>query len=147
MSYNKASFLSFILFGLIGMLTFLSARGFTSTSDINVRADFFPKAVSILLIISCSFGFFKVLKSNDKKVDFGNIKLILYSIIILMVFIVIWQFTSAFYLPLFASFVILFYLYRQERFSYKMGALTTLYSLIVSVVIFLIFDVILGISF
>lgn len=149
MSYKKGTNIMLLIIVLLAS-TFLFQSFSLKTISTNqpVGPDFFPKVITILLIITCIISFITTKrKTEDHKVELENFKFVIYTILATILFVGLWQFLGLFYLCSFIFIFALIYLYNNNsKTSSKI--LTSLgVSLVVILFVYAVFGKLLNVLF
>jgi hypothetical protein len=119
-----------------------------SPNSKTIGPSFFPRVVSVFLVISSIISFITTYrKEENKRVELGNIKLIVCTIVITSLFIFAWQLFGLFYLWLFILMAVLVYIYNQEKHGAKKVLKSCAISLVLDLFVFIVFQQILNVTF
>jgi len=150
MSYKIASYIVLLLIVLFGI-----GYGISINSSFEVMPDssgigpsYFPNILLTLLIILCIISFFQTVKKQDQKIPIPNLKYIIFTIIITVLFLLSWQIIGLFYVNTFVFIYALVITYRLEKREkiIKMLVLGFLISILTTLFIWILFDKFLTIS-
>lgn len=119
MSYKIASYVSLIFFAGIGVVFFTSSFNLPTASGQAIGPEYFPRLLSILLIIFCIISLITTMKKKEEHVEFANPRYIIFTIILSVIFIGLWHMFGLFYIFAFVYMTILFYFYNQDKHSIK----------------------------
>lgn len=149
MSYKKGTNVMLLLITLLATIFLVQSFSLTAlTSNQPIGPDFFPKVVSILIIITCVISFITTKrKTEDKKVELENFKYVIYTILATILFTLLWQVLGLFYL---CSFVFLFgllFLYNNNGNIYKKLLTSLGISFIVILFVYAVFGQLLNVLF
>ena len=149
MSYKKGTNMMLLLITLLAS-TFLfqsfSIKALTSNQPIG--PDFFPKIISILLIISCLISYISTRKRTEgKKVELENFKFVIYTILATILFVSLWQLLGMFYLCSFLLMLVLLFLFNNNPNFWKRTLISVGVSLLVTLFIYVVFGQLLNVMF
>jgi hypothetical protein len=118
------------------------------TTNQPIGPDFFPKVVTVLLIITCIISFFTTKrKTDDQKVELENIKFVIYTILATIVFAALWQFLGLFYVCSFVFIFALLFLYNNNGNIIKKMLISLGISLAVILFVYVVFGKLLNVLF
>ncbi|WP_209124583.1 tripartite tricarboxylate transporter TctB family protein [Alkalihalobacillus sp. BA299] len=146
MSYKIASYVSFLFFGIIGVWFYTSSLALPTVTR-GMGPGYFPKAISILIIITCIVGIFTTFRKTDERVELPNIKYMVSMTVLTILFVFIWAKTGIFYLSSFILVFILLYMFNQTKHSMKKVLNSLTISIIIILSIYVIFDYLLNVRF
>lgn len=148
MSYNKATYVSLLFFTALGVLFYVSSMSIhQSVTRQKIGPEYFPQIISVLLIVCCIFSFFKTRKKSDQHIELTNFRYIILTIILMILFVLIWGITEKFYVTSFVFLAVLVYIYNQAKESFKKVLFSATISLVLASFVYVIFDRILGVTF
>ncbi len=111
----------------------------------------FPRILSILLAISCIFSFIQTLKREDHIITFPNYRMIIVTIIFTSLYFISWKEMGYFYLNTFIFLLLLLIVYQIKLLIRKNLLINLiknfLIALGVTVFIYFLFEIIIGIRF
>jgi putative tricarboxylic transport membrane protein len=116
MSYKKGTTVMLFLITLLAAIFLFQSFSLKAlTTNQPIGPDFFPKVVSVLLIITCIISFFTTKrKTEDQKVELENFKFVIYTLLATTVFVALWQFLGLFYVCSFVFIFALLFLYNNN---------------------------------
>lgn len=148
MSYKTATYVSLLFFAAISIYFLTASAALPPASGNQIGPAYFPRAISILLILFCIISFFKTLKKKDEeKLRTPNLLYIVVTLLLTFFFVIVWQWTNRFYVPAFVFIAILIYLYNQTGHSSAKVIKSTVISLAIILAVYLIFGILLDVSF
>ncbi|MBP1155845.1 MULTISPECIES: tripartite tricarboxylate transporter TctB family protein [unclassified Paenibacillus] len=139
MSYKIASYVSLIFFAMIGVL-FFSSSFYLPASGQTIGPEYFPRLLSIILIIFCIISFITTTKKKDVKVEFANPRYIIFTVLLSIVFIGLWHMFGLFYVFAFVYMAILFYFYNQDKHSLKKAFKYIVIALGMAIFLYVLFE-------
>ncbi|SDI83426.1 tripartite tricarboxylate transporter TctB family protein [Paenibacillus naphthalenovorans] len=140
MSYKIASYVSLIFFSMIGILFFRSSFYLPAASGQTIGPEYFPRLLSILLIIFCIISWITTKKKKDERVEIANLRYIIFTVLLSIVFIGLWHMFGLFYLFAFIYMAILFYFYNQDKHSIKKAFKYLAMALGLAAFLYVVFD-------
>lgn len=140
MNYKVTS--NIFLFSLIilGIAYFYSASNLPSTKSATMGADYFPKLLAIILVVLCSIKLIQSFKDKNEKINYIYSKKILISILLIIIFIKLWDLFNLFYLIMFIFLMVLSSFF-FPKLNYKKIGIDLIISVIVTLIIYLLFGV------
>lgn len=118
------------------------------TANQPIGPDFFPKVISILLIITCIISFITTKrKTEDQKVELANFKFVIYTILTTSVFVALWQWLGLFYVCSFVFMFALLFLYNNNGNITKKILISLGISLVVILFVYAVFGKLLNVLF
>lgn len=148
MSYKKATFMSLAIIVLIGIAYMYAANQIQhSNKTLTLGPSYFPNILGILLIILCIISFIQTWRKADELTNLPNFKYILLTLGCIILFVLAWQFIGYFYIFTFLLLFTLTSLYSLKKEIKKKAWIHGVISLASVGVIYLIFNVVLGIGF
>jgi putative tricarboxylic transport membrane protein len=149
MSYKKGTnVMLFLITMLAAIFLFQSFSLKALTTNQPIGPDYFPKVVSILLIITCIISFFTTKrKTEDQKVELENFKFVIYTILATTVFVALWQFLGLFYVCSFVFIFALLFLYNNNENMIKKILTSLGISLAVILFVYAVFGKLLNVLF
>jgi hypothetical protein len=148
MSYNKATYVSLLFFAALGIVFYVSSMSIPKAiASQRIGPEYFPQIISVLLIVCCILSFFKTRKKTDEYIKLPNFRYIILTVILMILFVVIWGITENFYVTSFVFLGALIYIYNQVKQSFKKVLLSGAISLVLVAFVYVIFDRVLGITF
>lgn len=148
MSYKIASYISFLLFAVIGIWFYSSSLALPPANTPNgIGPAYFPKVISILMVITCIVGVITTYLKNDERVQLPKLIYMLPTIVLSILFVIVWSNTGKFYITSFILIFCLLYLFNQDKHSYKKVLKLIVITFIIVLFIFVIFDYLLSIQF
>ncbi|WP_102346811.1 tripartite tricarboxylate transporter TctB family protein [Bacillus sp. Marseille-P3661] len=141
-SYTTMIFLIFI-----GVFYYIGADQFSLERDSSTLGpDYFPKLLSILLVIFCVINLFKIRKESKSKFELNNLKMIVLTIATICLYITSWSLLGLFYINTFLFLLLLLSLYQfKQKVKYKYLK-NAVISLSFTLFIYLLFDLILALN-
>lgn len=110
--------------------------------------SFFPRLISIFLVISCAASFITTYKKKaDKKIKLGNMKLIITTVLATFLFVLAWHLSGLFYPCAFTVLAVLVYIYNQEKHSPKKVLKSCSISLTLVLFVYVVFQRLLNVTF
>jgi hypothetical protein len=147
-SYNRATYVSLLFFIVMGLVFYVSSLSIPKAiASQKIGPAYFPQIISILLILCCILSFFKTRKKVDEHIKLPNFRFIIITVILMIIFVVIWSLFESFYITSFAFLGVLIYTYNQEKQSLKKVLISAAISFVLVAFVYVIFERILGISF
>lgn len=148
MSYKRLTYISLFLFMVLGILAFIHVMSIASPQTKNTMgAHFFPQVVSVLLLIFCLFSFLNTAKKRDEKVELRNIGHLFFTIILVILFLSLWNAIGRFYILSLIFLAVLIYSYNQEKYSLNKVIQSIVVSLVITFVAYMTFDYFLKVTF
>lgn len=149
MSYKLGTSLSYAFFAVIGIWFYYSSSMLPAGRAGNLGPGFFGQALSILLIISCIVGAITNFRSQDSKVIMPKLSYVLVVIIPATLLVVAWKYTGNFFIPAFVMIFIQLFFFGQKKLSFKpkLFIKPLIISSIITLSVYVIFDVLLNINF
>ncbi|TQR17883.1 tripartite tricarboxylate transporter TctB family protein [Psychrobacillus soli] len=147
MNSKKATYIALTLIIILGLVYLKSAidMGYGDTST--PGAGFFPILLVCMLVVLCIVSLIQtMMRTDDKKIDLPNIRLISLTVIISFLFILSWVWFGYFYISLFAYLLILMTVYYFEEMNKKRFGKNLVISLVLTVLIYGVFDYLLGLN-
>ncbi|MCP8615661.1 tripartite tricarboxylate transporter TctB family protein [Salirhabdus salicampi] len=153
MSYKIGTYISLIIITCLAIVFYISAATLPSSiEEQKVGPDYFPKAISLLLVIFCVFSFITTKKREDQKLELVNLRYVIYTIVLTILYVGVWHFLSRYFADLWQTFkgyyiisfffiTSLIYIYQPKKSGKKRMLFASISSFILIVFIFLIFDV------
>ncbi|MEW9673561.1 tripartite tricarboxylate transporter TctB family protein [Ammoniphilus sp. 3BR4] len=133
-----------ILILVVGSLYLRSSIDLGVGTSTKIGPGFYPYLLGIILIILTIISLIQTWrKKEEEKIEFPNGKLILTTIGVIALFILSWSFMGYFYIHLFFFIFILYSTY-SERLKKQFLFKNAFHSLMITVSIFIIFDVVLN---
>lgn len=146
MSYKIATYISLVFIMFIAILFFTASLNFSSSLSQYVGPGTFPQILSVLLVIACLISMFTTKKQKDQHIELPNLRYIGYTIGSTFLFIVAWVYIGLFYIVSILFISILAYIYNPAPRSYKKAGGSFVFSIILTLFIYLVFDQVLKIS-
>src|SRR5699024_132186 len=147
MSKKMVNYLILFFLVIIAIGYFIMSNSLTSTNTSEaIGPGYFPKILSILLIVLCIFDFIKVWRENKKetqKVEL-NYKFIVITLGLTVLFLLTWQMIGYFYVLVFLFFSMIFSIYKPKLKSLPVYILV---SFMLVLLIYLLFNNLLKIHF
>lgn len=140
MSYKIASYVSLIFFAIIGVLFFSSSLQLPEASGQTIGPEYFPRLLSILLIIFCIISLLSTKKKKEEHVEFKNPRYIIFTVLLSIVFIGLWHMFGLFYIFAFGYMAILFYFYNQDKHSIKKALKYIAIALGMAIILYVLFE-------
>ncbi|RTR35174.1 tripartite tricarboxylate transporter TctB family protein [Robertmurraya yapensis] len=149
MSYKKGTNVMLLLITLVSAIFLYQSFSLkTLTTNQPIGPDFFPKVISILLIITCIISFITTLKkTEDRKVELEKFKFVIYTVVAAIVFVMCWQFLGLFYVCSFIFLFALLYLYNNNGSKFKKILTSLGISLVVILFVYAVFGKLLNVLF
>jgi hypothetical protein len=147
MNSKKASLIALALIMILGFvyLKYAIDMGYGDTST--PGAGFFPILLVCLLMILCIVSLVQTaMRTDDKKIDLPNIKLILITVLISFLFILSWVGFGYFYISLFAYLLALMTVYYFDEMNKKRFGKNVIITLMITVLLFVVFDYLLALN-
>lgn len=150
MSSRKATYVSLVLLLLLGGVYLNAANNLSVSIDAGaINQSYFPKLLFyllfILIIISLVTTFFK---KEDEKIGLPNIKTILITILITVIYIALWNIFGYFYIFTFLFLIALLTLYRWKiGMNVKTVIVNFSIAIGMTLFIFIIFEALMNIKF
>ncbi len=136
--------------GLIGIVYYLSSTSLMELGSSNsgeVGAGYFPRLLAIILIALTIISIIQtLLEKKSEKVNLGNWKIVIATIIISAIYIFLWVTVDYFYIITFLFLYSLIYLYQKNKKSKRMLIINAITTTSVLLAIFVFFDVILNVA-
>jgi Tripartite tricarboxylate transporter TctB family len=149
MSLKKATNISLFLILLFAIGYYIGTNTLPEANDsVSLGPRYFPTLLVILLVLLCSISFFQTRKKEDEIIHIANIRLILITIGLTILFFISWSLIGYFYINSFIFLLLLFTSYTWKQLKSKKRIYR--HSLIASLItlsIYLFFDLLLGIKF
>ncbi|WP_439524927.1 tripartite tricarboxylate transporter TctB family protein [Marivita sp.] len=148
MSYKKASYfaLAFLVLLAAGYLWTASGLRDPRTRG-SIGPGYFPFILSVLLIFLCGLSFVQTLRRpEDETLTVPNLGYVLAGIGAIAAFITLWAFLSVFY-PLVYIFVAGLMLLFQPNFELRRLAIILVTSLVLTFMIYGLFELVMGVRF
>lgn len=140
-----------MIFIFISILTFNATREFPDPIDKNtINSGYYPALLAVLLMIFSIIGIFQSIYSKQSKLTINNFIAISLSILLIIIYFLFWYFIGYFYILTFIFLILIinyYDFYQTKKMSIKNFLKNTFISLIAICVIYLIFDIILSMSF
>ncbi|WP_158232562.1 tripartite tricarboxylate transporter TctB family protein [Sporosarcina sp. P13] len=137
--------------GLVGVIYYLSTnslKSLTSASPGEMGAGYFPRLLAVILIALTILSIIQtLLEKESEKIDLGNWKMVVATIILTPIYIFLWVYVGYFYILTFIFLFGLIYLYQEDRKSKKMLIINVITTSSVLVAIYVFFGVLLEITF
>jgi hypothetical protein len=140
MSYKKATYISLILFALMGAWFFYTAQSFPQAAKGQIGPDYFPEVIGGLLVIFCIISFITTTKKPDKHIAVLNKHYVFLTIGLSVLFVGLWQTIGAFYILSFIVVAIMLYFFNQAKHSFKKLLFTLAVSLGMNLFVYLVFE-------
>lgn len=148
MSYKKGTYISLLFITAVGILFYAASMALPSPqASQDIGPDYFPKIISVLLVICCVINFFTTKKKKDEHLEMRNLGLIMFTVILMILFVAVWGIVGKFYVISFIFLTILIYVYNQAKHSLKKILISSAISLGLTLFVYVIFDRLLYISF
>lgn len=154
MSVLNSKALSVVLLlgtGLIGIIYYLSTNGLrrlTGSDSGEIGADYFPRLLAIILIALTILSIIQtLLEKESEKIDLGNWKMVVATIILTPIYIFLWVNVGYFYIITFIFLFSLIYLYQADRKSKRMLVINAITTSSVLVIIYVFFGLLLDVTF
>lgn len=145
MSANKSTYITLLALILFAIVYFISADSLTQPQDTGtLGSGYFPKLLSILLVILCVINIFQTRKKEDHKIPLPHLKTILITIGLTALYFLSWGLFGFFYVHTFLYLIILFTFYQPSKKHLPIYVVT---ALLITLFIYLLFDNLLGIRF
>ncbi len=147
MSKNKSVFVSLLLILALGIIYFIGAYRLPEPFDPNsYGSGYFPKILGVILIGLCLINMWQIRKEEDKKVDMPQMKKIVYTILLTLLYLLVWHYIGYFYVVTFIFLFVLFTYYSTDR-SKKGLALIGVITACAIIFLYLVFERLLNINF
>ena len=148
MRTKRATILTLISIMILGFWYLVTANSLRKTAfRVAVDPSYFPKLLAVFLLILCSVCILMVYKNkNDEKLNIPNLKLIVLTIAITILFILNWRTFGYFYIQAFIFLVLLLSIYNMN-YSFRAMLINSTLSLFVICFIYFLFGHWLNISF
>ncbi|WP_227937895.1 tripartite tricarboxylate transporter TctB family protein [Alkalihalobacillus deserti] len=150
MSANKGTYAALILLLFIGIMYWNATNNIpVSTNSDTISHNYFPNLLAVTLIILCLISFVKTLiRKSDTKIAMPNLKIILVTVLLTVLYIASWNMSNYFYLLTFLFILALLTYYRWSlRMKKKIIATNIGIAIVMPLVIYVIFDVAMNIRF
>lgn len=145
MSTNRTAYTTLIFLIILGVAYFYAADSLAlSETKKSMDPSYFPKLLAVLLIILCAINIFQIRKKEDKKIEVPNIRKILTTIGLTILYFVCWGLLGFFYLFTFIYLFLLFNYYKQSK---RHILLHFGIAIVFVLFIYVVFDVFLNIRF
>lgn len=146
LSYKISSYVSFLFFGIIGIWFYTSSLALSQGTE-GMGPGYVPKALSILIIITCIIGLFITYQKSDEHVELPNIKYMVFMLTSTIIFAFVWMKTGVFYISSFVLVFSLLYTFNQKKHTFKKVLNSFVISLLIIFLIYIIFDYLLDVRF
>lgn len=148
MSARKGTLTALVCLICLGIVYLISAQKLGGATSTTLGPGYFPTILGIALIVMCIISGVQTFRKPDKQIKIPNLKLVFLTILIIAVYFIAWNTLGYFYLCTFIFLFILFMLYRhnQENLT-KIFIPNILMSIIITLIIFVVFDVIMSVRF
>lgn len=152
-SFKKVSAVVYtlIIIFAIGFLYSIntSSSVFVNTSSSSVGPAYFPNFLGMLLIVLSLLSLVKSLRnSSQNKLTIPQFKMILFTFIITLLFVLAWSYLGWFYLQCFLFLTVLFTVYRMASGHLFKNTITgALLAMVITALIYVLFDLFMHISF
>lgn len=148
MSYKKASYFALAFLILLAAGYLWTASGFRDPRTRgSIGPGYFPVILSVLLILLCGLSFVQTLRrTEDETLTIPNLGYVLMAIGAIATFITLWTFLGVFY-PLVYIFVVGLMLLFQPSAELRRLVVILVTSLVVTFMIYGLFDLVMGVRF
>jgi len=147
MSSKKASIATYLVFIVLGIAFFIMARNFPPTSGLYVSGpSFYPELLSAVMVLAGVVGIAVTLKAKDTTIELANLHRVFYTFGIIVIWVILWQYTGKFYLISFVGSGVMLWLLNGEPASKKKLGKTLLINCIIIGAFFLVFRVLLKVN-
>lgn len=142
-----------LLIGLIviGVLYYREAESLMelgSLSEGELGAGYFPRLMAITLIILSIISIIQTLSQKEsEKIELGNWKMVIITIVLTAIYIYIWSTFGYFYIITFFFLFGLLYLYQVDRKSKRKITISVVTTMSMLAVVYVFFDLMLNINF
>ncbi|MDV6378726.1 tripartite tricarboxylate transporter TctB family protein [Sporosarcina sp. GW1-11] len=137
--------------GLIGVIYYLSTNSLKNLSSSNageMGSGYFPRLLAIILIVLTIISIIQtLLEKESEKIDLGNWKMVVATLILTPIYIFLWVYVGYFYILTFIFLFGLIYIYQVDRKSKKMLIINAITTSVVLVAIYVFFGILLEITF
>ncbi|ARF17611.1 MULTISPECIES: tripartite tricarboxylate transporter TctB family protein [Sporosarcina] len=151
MNSKALSLILLVATGSIGVIYYLSTnslRRLTGSSSNEIGADYFPRLLAIILVALTVLSIIQtLLEKESEKIDLGNWKMVVATLILTPIYISLWVFVGYFYIITFVFLFGLIYIYQADRKSKRMLIINTITTSSVLVMIYVFFGLLLDVTF
>jgi hypothetical protein len=149
MSSKRGTNISLFLIILFALGYYFAINRLPEANDsVSLGPRYFPTLLVILLVLFSCISLFQTRKKEDEIIHIANYRLILITIVLTILFFLSWNLIGYFYINCFIFILFLFttYNWKQLKTQKRVFSLSVIASLI-TLSIYLFFDLLLGIKF
>lgn len=137
-----------MIFGILYGIQALELRNarMIITSTTTLGPGYFPSLLAIILVILCIINIIETyLKKSDEKVEISNLKVLIYSLVVIVLFILSWFNLGYFFINVFFFILILLLVYRTQKFTTRLVLKNSVIAGGITLSTYIIFKVLLNI--
>lgn len=137
-----------MIFGILYGIQALELRNarMIITSTTTLGPGYFPSLLAIILVILCIINIIETyVKKSDEKVEISNFKVLIYSLVVIVLFILSWFNFGYFFINVFLFILVLLLVYRTQKFTTRLVLKNSVIAGGITVSTYIIFKVLLNI--
>lgn len=148
MTVNRLTYLILTLLIVLAGLYYGASTNFSETNSGTIDAGYFPRILAILLIVLCVISFISTYRESDEKIGYPNLRLILITILLTVIYFILWNLFNIVFYPLTFLFIMsLFILYKKKPIIDRGLIGILIITLSLTVIIYVVFDLGMSIRF
>lgn len=148
MSYKLASYVSLLLFFLVGLAFFMATRAMPQGDGHDIGPGVFPGFLSLMMMATAVIGVFTTWRrEQDTHLEIAKPFNLAVTFAAIIGLFAIWYLTGVFFPFAFLAVSTLLYLLNPQPNSWRKAAKSIAIGAVVMVIVYLIFDVLLGLRF
>lgn len=144
MNSKKLTYLFLLAFVVVGVVYFNQANKFTNG---NIDAGYFPRIISAILIVLCIISFIQTIKEKEYRINIENIRYVVLTILLTILYFVLWNMIGFFYPLTFLFMLSLFILYKPKPIFNRGFISCCVMSLFMTVFIYIVFEKVMMVQF
>lgn len=145
MSIHRVTYIVLIILSIISIGYFYLAHSLPiSNNDVSIGPDYFPKILAIILLVLCIINFIQTWRKKNVQSFFTNSKFIFITIGLVILYLLSWSLFGYFYLTTFLFLSIIFFIYKPSK---KHLPLYIVLAILITIIIHLLFNIVVGVRF